>query len=313
MSEDRLSAVYSGSVGKIHIDFEPTAHQYGIGPNPEALDLVPSFSDIAEFLPKYLASWAQNCGVDGVLELGRRAKVSGVPFGSYVRTAAEHDGLDVPENVADPKFISRVLGKLGLDHNAVRDAAANRGTSIHSAFRGFIVNGFMPNPDDYEGEEVKGYITSLRMLCEALRGNFDSILCEEPICSPSLGVAGTPDLYCEMGDSRVQVGGNVGPGKRPKYETKSGKCLIDLKTSAQVYTSHKWQLSAYQRFLGECGFEQPATRAIVLIKKNGEGYNWKEQPLIPDDAIAALVRVWEAENRPEGWTSWSTEKARAAA
>lgn len=298
MTTDTFTTHYAGLAGEVHIDFEPTAHEYGIGPSAESLEGVPSFSDIAEFLPKYLAAWAQNCGIDGTLALLDSATIE-----RYDDGAAKVDLNRIPTD--DRKFVLSRIKQLGMDHDSVRKSAADRGTMVHSAFRGFILNGFLPDPDDYSVGEAKGYIASLRMFCEAIKGRFDSILCEEPICSPSLGVAGTPDLFCELKSTRVQVGGNIGPGKRPKYDDVAGRCLIDLKTSAQVYTSHKWQLSAYSRMLTECGFAPPTERAIVLIKKNGEGYNWKPQPAISTEAIAALVRVWEAENRPEGWRHWS--------
>lgn len=294
---DNLSAQYAGVGGEVHIDFEPTAHEYGIGPTPESLDKVPSFSDIAEFLPKYLASWAQNCGIDGTLKVLDHAIIR-----RGVDGEATVDLSRIPTD--DRAFVLASIKKLRMDHDSVRDDAAMRGTMVHNAFAGFINNGFLPDPKDYGTGEAKGYIESLRMFCQAIEGNVDAILCEEPICSPELGAAGTPDLFCELKKSRIQVGGSVGRNKRPKYEDKSGRVLIDLKTSAQVYVSHKWQLSAYQRMLRECGFAPPTTRAIVLIKKDGLGYNWKEQPLMPESAIKALVDVWNAEYRPEGWLHW---------
>lgn len=294
MEADRSKAQYEGSAGSICIDFEPTAHQYGIGPDFESLDLVPSVSDITEFIPKWLTAWGQGIGVKGVLEILRQSCFDEVGGVSRV------DLSRLP--VDDPKAVIQTMKKMGLDHDAVRQSAADRGTMVHSAFRGWIVNGIMPNPDDYSTGEAKGYIRSLQMFCEAMEGKIKPIVCEEPLCSPTLGLAGTPDLFAEVDGAKVQTGGNA--SKRPNFGTADGLCLIDLKTSAQVYMSHAWQLSFYHRFLEECGFPPPTERVIVLIKANGEGFNWKPQ----QDrlgALRSLVDVFNAEKRPEGWKHWS--------
>lgn len=296
MSEgDRFSTNYAGVGGQVYVDFEPTSHTYGIGPSPEDLQAVPSVSELTEFLPKYLADWAQNRGIIGLAALLERAVRERRDDGTAV---VDLSGLPLD----DPKFLLERIKAARLDHNSIKESAADRGTAVHSAFRGFILHGAMPDPRDYATGEAKGYIESLRLFCEAIKDKHEPILCEEPLCSPELGVAGTPDLYAEIRGASLQYGGTY--GKRPKYEVKSGRFLVDLKTSAQVYLSHTWQLSFYQRMLRECGFDAPDRRAVVLIKPMGGGYNWKEQKPRPEDALAALVRVWEAENRPEGWVPW---------
>jgi hypothetical protein len=300
MEADRYTTSYAGLAGEVFMDFDPTAHAYGIGPTPESLDAVPAAGDLCNYIPKYLTSWGQRIGVEMGIEIRRLAQASGLPTNDWLhKMAAEHGITEVPANpYADPKFLQQIGRKLGLDHDSVRQKAADRGSMIHSAYRGFVLNGVLPNPGDYSTAEAKGYINSLRMFCQAIEGNFETILCEEPICSPSLGFAGTPDHYCHLKRTRVQVGGNA--TKRPKFEDAFGRVLIDLKTSAQVYDSHKWQLSCYEQALVECGFEPPEKRVIVLIKADSEGFNWKPQESRVG-GVKHLVGVWEADNRPEGW------------
>lgn len=308
MEAERYKTSY---LGEIFIDFEPEAHEYAIGPSEEDLTPVPAVGDICNYTPKYLTAWGQGIGVAGVLELRRLAGESGKSFGDWIRGVIAPFDLEVPADpLADPKFIQKVMRYLQLDHDSVRQKAADRGSAVHSAYRGFILHGHMPEPDAYTGE-VRGYIESLYLFCEAIKGKFETVLCEEPIASPSLGFAGTPDHLARFKTTRVQVGGSVGPRKRPKFEDISGYKLVDLKTSSQVYESHKWQLGGYDRAIQECGFEKPDESVIVLIKANGEGYNWKPQP-DRSRSFQHLLHTWEADNREEGW-SWSAADLGVAA
>lgn len=282
--------VYGAGIDKICIDFDPEAHKYGIGVDMESLDAVPSASEVVGMLPKYLAGWAQNCGIDGALAVVQRATLRRGVDGEHLIDASRLDNREL---------VLQQMKQMRLDHDSKRNDAAARGTTVHSAFRGFVENGIMPDPNLYETGEAKGYIESLRQFCTDIEGSFHKILCEQPVCSPSLGIAGTPDLYADLPSGvRVQVGGTF--GKRPKYDTVIGRVLIDLKTSAQVYLSHTWQLSLYARMIEECGIQPPTSNAIVLIKPKGQGYNWKVQPSRAH-VLESIVRVWEAENRPEGW------------
>lgn len=288
MEVDRFTTSYPNG---IHIDFEPEGHTYGIGYSPESLDAVPGASELLDFLPKYLVEWGQGIGVRGSMDLVRRAIVDRDSHGNVLLDTSRY-------SLEDEQFNVKELRRQGLDHNAIRNDAAARGSTVHAAFRGFIDNGVMPNPADYATGEAKGYIESLRQFCEAIKGNVETILCERPVCSMEFGVAGTPDWLGVVNAANLCTGGEV----RKRHAIFSGLTLFDLKTSKQVYLSHTYQLSLYEKMLRECGvIPKQAQKAVVLIKAQGRGYNVKVQKS-KAHALPSLVGLYNAEKRPDGWT-----------
>lgn len=293
MTDDRFIQSWDG----VDVYFEPLEHNYqiemGDGPKP-----IPSVSEIMEYVPKYLSSWGQKNGVKGMMELVRRSILD--------RVASESSDsalIDLSRfSLDDYDFNFSLIKDLGLDSDSIRDAAAARGTTVHAAFRGWVENGVDPAPALYSGEVV-GYIKSLRSLTAALDGKTETLLCEQPIASPLYGVAGTPDwLFRVTSPLKVQKGGNL--SKRPNYlELKPGElCLVDFKTSAQVYKSHTYQLSAYEMMARELGIasDEVIRRFVCLVKPDGEGVNFKEQPEASEQFLAALC-TYNAEKRPDGW------------
>lgn len=287
MGVDRFTTSYSNG---IHIDFEPEGHTYGIGYTPDSLDHVPGVSEIVDMLPKYLVEWGQGIGMDAAMALVRRAQ-----------TDADNDGnilVDTSRfSLDDRQFNIKEIRRLRLDHNAVRDDAAARGTTVHAAFRGWADHGVMPDPADYGTGEAKGYIDSLRQFCEAMQGNSETLLCERPVCSMEYGVAGTPDWLGVLNLANLCTGGEV----RKKHKTFMGLTLLDIKTSKQVYLSHTYQISFYEKMLRECGvIPAQAQKCVVLIKPEGRGYNVKIQKS-KAHALGTLVDLYNAEHRPDGW------------
>lgn len=293
MTDDR----FIQSWGDVDVLFNPEPHEYAIemGDGPK---YIPSTSDILEFVPKYLSAWGQKNGVKGMMELVRRSILD--------RVASESSDsalIDLSRfSLDDYDFNFSLIRDLGLDSDSIRDAAAARGTTTHAAFRGWVDNGVDPDPALYSGEVV-GYIKSLRSLTSALAGKTETLLCEQPIASPLYGVAGTPDwLFRVTSPLKVQKGGNL--SKRPNYlDLKPGElCLVDFKTSAQVYKSHTYQLSAYEMMARELEIvgDEVIRRFVCLVKPDGEGVNFKEQVPAKDQFLAALC-TYNAEKRPEGW------------
>lgn len=282
--------------------FESLAHAYHVHFNDGVVESVPSVSDITDYLPKWLSAWAQRIGVEGSQELVRRAIRNGPggPGGEVVPLDLSRFSLD------DSDFNIGLIQDLGMDFKAVKGRAADRGSAVHAAFRNWVENGILPNPTFYSGETA-GYIASLRMLCETLEGYCESLLCERPIASVQYGYAGTPDWLMRVTE-RVQVckGGEV---RRSYINLEEGEMwLLDLKTSSQVYMSHKYQLSAYELALRELMIVRPASplkRAIVLIKPDGKGYNIKEQPECVSGFLGAL-HIYNSEKRPEGFCGRTT-------
>lgn len=294
MPDDRFVTSWNG----FDVMFDPEPHEYAIemGDGPK---YIPSTSDILEFVPKYLSAWGQKNGVKGMMELVRR---SVLPYDEDPENP-ERRKIDLSRfSLDDYDFNFSLIKDLGLDSDSIRDAAAARGTTVHAAFRGWVENGVDPAPALYSGEVV-GYIKSLRSLTAALDGKTETLLCEQPIASPLYGVAGTPDwLFRVTSPLKVQKGGNL--SKRPNYlELKPGElCLVDFKTSAQVYKSHTYQLSAYEMMARELGIasDEVIRRFVCLVKPDGEGVNFKEQPEASEQFLAALC-TYNAEKRPDGW------------
>lgn len=296
ITEDKFATTY----GDVEVMFDPEPHEYHIAIGSDSPIPLPSVSAITDYLPKFgLPKWYEKEAIKGMQELLRRSVRNGVSgdwSGDVVPVDMTTVGID------DPKFSFDLFAARGFGAEAIRDKKAALGTTVHAAFRGWIENGVHPNPKDYTGDVV-GYIKSLAMLAKDLDGAVEVICCEQPIASKKYGFAGTPDLFCKLTKNvTLQTGGNQGPGKRPKFtEFKAGTSpLIDLKTSAQVYLSHQYQLTAYQLMLEELGLGTPDERFICLIKPDGAGYNLKSQRFNKSGFLGCLA-VYDSEKRPQGW------------
>lgn len=291
-----MSDKFIRTYGDVEVIFEPEDHQYHVAVGANAPITVPSFSAVAEFLPKYgLPRWYEKEAIKGYQELLRRA----------IRGEVDNDGLALVDlsriGSDDPDFTRKLIHETGMGGEAIKDAKASIGTTVHSAFRGWVENGFVPSPADYSGE-ARGYIESLCMLIADLGDSVDPILCEAPLVSVEHGFAGTPDLFCNLTKPvTLQTGGNRGPKKRPKFtDFPTGSPLLDLKTSAQVFLSHSVQTTAYALMIEELGIGSPTDLWVVLIKPDGAGYNVKSQDR-KEATLRACLALWEAEKRPEGW------------
>jgi hypothetical protein len=75
---------------------------------------------------------------------------------------------------------------------------------------------------------------------------------EEPIASAVYGYAGQPDVYCRLkGCKRA--------------------CLMDYKTTGDLYWSHRFQLAAYRQAARETYGDRPADRFILHFSKDHPG------------------------------------------
>ncbi len=121
------------------------------------------------------------------------------------------------------------------------DEAAERGTAVHAAVQGFHANGFdlaaLP-------EEHAGYFDAY--LAFAAEGGFVVCGCEERVCDPVMGYAGTLDLR----------------GQFRNHQT--GVDLIDIKTGA-VPEWVGYQTAAYARLLTG----SPVRRWALNLRANG--------------------------------------------
>lgn len=296
MSDDKFIQSY----GDLEVIFEPEDHTYHLALGSDSPLKVPPVSEICDYLPKYgLPKWYEKEAIKGMQELLRRAVRNG-PSGDWSGDVVPVDVTRV--GIDDPDFTRNLIHEMGMGGEAIKNRKADIGTIVHSEFRGWAVNRISPSPENHSGETA-GYVKSLRMFTDDIGDALEVILCEAPLASASYGFAGTPDLFCRFTKPvKLQTGGNQGPGKRPKFETfpAGSSPLIDLKTSAQVFLSHSYQLSAYELMLDECGVGEPSDRWIVLIKPDGAGYNVKPQQSRTLGFLGCLA-VYESEKRPGGW------------
>lgn len=304
MNEDKFVQSYEN----FDLMFDPEPHQYSVMLDDGETLEIPAVSDITDYLAKYLAPWAQKIGVEGMQELLRRSVVAGNrPEGEVLPVDFSRVSID------DADFNIGRIKDLGLDHKAIRDKAATRGTYVHAAYRTAVEHGIDPKPENYHGETI-GYVKSVQKLTDVLKGRIETICCEQPVASLNFGYAGTPDHVFRVTEPfEICTGGVV----RRKYETlrPGDVVLLDLKTSKQVYMSHAYQLAAYEIALKELGLVEPGRelrRFIALIKPDGDGYNCKHQK----DAINGFLHtlgIYNHEKRQEGWLGRTTFCGLAAA
>ena len=138
--------------------------------------------------------------------------------------------------------------KVGTQADSIRDEAAAFGNSIHAGLAAYA-NGAkllpMEMPDDWWHTVAAGR--------EWIADNLDEIYAvEEPIASARYGYAGKPDVY----------------GRRIGRKT---PCLIDFKTTRDLYWSHRFQLAAYRKAASETYGDRPAERIVLIFSKDEPG------------------------------------------
>jgi len=136
---------------------------------------------------------------------------------------------------------------MGLQADAIRDEAAAFGKSIHAGLAAHVEGHklLLPMPETWEATVAAG-----RRWIDA---NLEEVYAvEQPIASLKYGYAGCPDLY----------------GRRIGRKT---PCLVDYKTTGDVYWSHLAQLAAYRKAAVETYGDRPAERIVLLFSKDEPG------------------------------------------
>jgi hypothetical protein len=166
-----------------------------------------------------------------------------------------------------------------LDATSVRDAAADRGTSIHKMFEDFANEGIVPNPAS-QPDEWRGYVRSLAAYLIECSKNRERIESAELIVgSLRYGFAGTCDT----------VAVTVGPdGKRVRRDFKSAK---------QCYArTHFRQLAAYELAAVEMGDEPCDELAIIVLHDDGTFRTCLtsevEWAVSPEQSFLNVLQVW---------------------
>jgi hypothetical protein len=138
--------------------------------------------------------------------------------------------------------------RMGTRADAIRDEAADFGKSIHAGLAAHVGGARlipMGLPPAWEQTVEAGR--------QWLDANLEEVYAtEQAIASAKYGYAGKPDVY----------GRRVGR-KMP--------CLIDFKTTKDIYWSHRFQLAAYRKAATETYGDKPAERIVLLFSKDEPG------------------------------------------
>lgn len=126
----------------------------------------------------------------------------------------------VPGEALDELEIQELVEGAKTAHRQRKDGAADRGTYVHNWIEEFVRTG--EQPDMPINETLKEVIESF--LSWWNRTKIKPITPEIKLCSPSMGLAGTADLLCEI-DGKLTI--------------------VDWKTGSGIYTDMFYQLAAY--------------------------------------------------------------------
>lgn len=214
-----------------------------------------------------LVAWAANKTVEGICELH---SLGGFRWPKDV-VKKRKDGTEY--TVPAWRILQGRLKSAGLDHNAVRDEAAFRGTSIHELHENWVRDGKAPKPTDYPEAWrgfVRAYVKWLLMMSQ--RGaSFESV--EQIVGSATYGFAGSCDTVAVI----------TGPdGKRERW---------DFKTSKQVYARTNFrQLAGYELADVEMGNEPTDTQHIAVLTEAGDLVT--AQSTEGPESFLEVLRVW---------------------
>jgi hypothetical protein len=172
------------------------------------------------------------------------------------------------------------LAKLKEARYADRDAAANRGTAVHTLAEKLVLGKEVDVPDELAGH-VESYV---RFLDE---WDVQPVLTEFVVVSHKHGYAGTGDLIADLVDP-------VRPGERVRW-------LLDVKTSRSgVYGETALQLAGYRYadfFLNAAGDEEalPVVQRTGVIHVRADGYDLVPVEAGPDQ-FRSLLYVQQVAN-----------------
>ena len=174
-----------------------------------------------------------------ILGDGHRYTLDGRPLVGV--TNAIHEVLRAPALEAWFKMV-------GLEADRICKEAQDFGNSVHAALAAYA-RGEKLLPLDLPEEWWTTVEAGRRWIDE----NLDEVYAvEEPIASARYGFAGKPDLY----------------GRRIGRKT---PCIVDYKTTGDLYWSHRFQTAAYRKAAVETYGDRPAERIVLRFDKDTPG------------------------------------------
>jgi hypothetical protein len=263
---------------------------------------VPSVTKILGILDKpALVHWAQRTAVEGVCELAQQYGADDAVFrdadalaaalidaggacrlpedwqvasaDEALRRAAEmfvrvYEQQNCTLPFDRPGDVLRLVKSGEVDIKSRMNAAAARGTAVHSGWEHYAETGKFPDPMK-QPEAYRGYFAALAKATVELRPRFHG---SEVV----------------VGSKRHRYGGRMDHLLTLRDETRRG--ILDLKTNAKgrVYpVEHGLQIAGYEGAVVEMGAPPPDFRAVLAVGENG---NWElvETKATPEDFFALV-------------------------
>lgn len=262
------------------VRYDDDSHAYWIDDRP-----VPSVSAILDgCTPKdALPWWGMRVGLAAVIRLFERGKLT-YPI------LVSHDAGEVldPNRVAD-KFksptklnkkkvektlIEALVIEERLSTNHIKDDAADRGYAVHAAAEYIGTHDEFPAIEDFPSE-YHGYI---RALAKFWVDHSPEINRQEVIsASRTHAYAGRWDL-----DANLKA---------------YGRCLLDFKTSKDIYDGHFEQLRLYRTAEAEMTGEDVFDHAGIVNLRHDGRYVLEIGDHVSEDTVIAAAALWHARNR----------------
>ena len=208
------------------IIYRDSNHRYQLRQGDEKPQYVPSVSTVLDgAIPKNLSGWAERNAVASVLEV--------------LRAEPEQPGPEWGQE----EMLS-YMQHLNLRWWQHRQAAALRGTSVHTAFES-LSEGTVPKLSKFPAAE-RGY----------LKGMFAWWAEHEPEAEMvEVMLASLQDRFAGRTDLVAKVNGRRG--------------IIDLKTSKSIRESHHFQLQGYRSGLRDSGYGEVDFTAVLRVGDDG--------------------------------------------
>lgn len=238
--------------------------------------------------------WGMTTGVQGVLTLYERGFLLPSPHRGQMFAMG-----DTEWEYATSENVTRLLTKQKLTVNHIRDAAGDRGHSVHEALEAWMEDGTVPVPEFYP-ETEQGYVRGLVEFLGDLGELKSKPLSEVMVGSHEYGFAGRYDSEVVLHGANLRVKLATPAGRKPEQRAVfSGRTLFDLKTPKGVYPSHHIQLALYEGARRECGYPKTEQQLVIRVTPDGT-YEAVPSRATYDDGLAVLAVARAVERIEKG-------------
>ena len=234
--ESREGSEIQGVPAGFAVEFREASHRYWLMDGGKREPVVSVTTALGVLEKRGLMRWFEDGGAWGALKL------------LDAQWPEERELQWQQLQALSPRDIGDLVRDYKLGAEAMRDAAADRGTTIHRVLQLYAEERVVPNIADFP-EEHHGYVQGLARWL--LAAGPTPILVEQFVASPTYGYAGRLDLMADVRGESV---------------------LVDLKTSK---TGVPWseahaQCQAYKIAAIESGFPSPERLMIVGVGEDGQ-------------------------------------------